>query len=457
MLESFYDINKIIYGITITLFIIGCAGFLYTFMGAIAYKVDKKISIKCGIYLVIDLIILYIIQVGFNVDNYSLEQQNFVKLVLEKIPSIVIIVMSVLNLVLSIALLYDLKRWVTSNVSFISLKEGIDALPMGICFYTVDGLTLLVNSKIEELCFEITEHSLLNGIDFWEELVNNNAFKYIENKLMIRLKDGSFWCFEKQGVKENLYQIVCIDVTEEYKLKHELENENERLNSINKRLLDMKIKVAQIARQEEQLAAKANIHSDMGHVLLSSKALIIGKNIRTEKSDNIGVNEKSEKTDRIEQDFKASIDDIVCNWKYVIKLLRCGDRTERSNNTIKELYKAAHFLGLELDIEGNIPNTRELLTLFIACIRECMTNTVRHSKAKKLHIIIEETHNQIQWKYINEPQDKVEEVVEGGGLLALRKMITEFDGDMIIEINKKLDTKEVFQLTVILPTRKDEI
>ena len=86
-----------------------------------------------------------------------------------------------------------------------------------------------------------------------------------------------------------------------------------------------------------------------------------------------------------------------------------------------------------------------------------MTNTVRHSKAKKLHIIIEETHNHIQWKYINESQDKVDEVVEGGGWIALRKMITEFDGDMIIEINKKLDTKEVFQLTVILPTRKDEI
>lgn len=435
MLESFYDINQIICGITITLYIIGCAGFLYTFMGAIAYKVDKKISKKCGIYLVIDLIILYIIQVGFNKENYSLEQQNFVKLVLERIPSIVIIVMSVLNLVLSIALLYDLKRWVTRNVSSISLKEGIDALPMGICFYTVDGLTLLVNSKIEELCFEITEHSLLNGIDFWEELVNNNASKYIENKLMIRLKDGSFWCFEKQEVKENLYQIVCIDVTEEYKLKHELEDENERLNDINKRLLDMKIKVAQIARQEEQLAAKANIHSDMGHVLLSSKALLTGT----------------------EQDFKASLDDIVCNWKYVIKLLRCGDRTERSNNTIKELYKAAHFLGLELDIEGNIPNTRELLNLFIPCTRECMTNTVRHSKAKKLHIIIEETHNQILWKYINEPQDKVEKVVEGGGLIALRKMINDFDGDMSVEINKKLDTKEVFQLTVTLPARKDEI
>ena len=57
------------------------------------------------------------------------------------------------------------------------------------------------------------------------------------------------------------------------------------------------------------------------------------------------------------------------------------------------------------------------------------------------------------WRFAN----AYEEVVEGGGLLALRKMITEFDGDMIIEINKKLDTKEVFQLTVILPTRKDEI
>lgn len=439
MLGSFYDINKIICGITITLYIIGFAGFLYTFMGAIAYKVDKKISIKCGIYLVIDLIILYIIQLGFNEKNYSLEQQDTVKLVLEKIPSIVIILMGVLNIVLSIASLYDLKKWVNTNISFISLKKGIDALPMGICFYTVDGLTLLVNSKIEELCFEITGHSLLNGSDFWEELVNNSESNYDDNKFMIRLKNGSYWCFEKQGVKENLYQIVCIDVTEEYKLKNELEDENERLNDINKRLLDMKIKVANIARQEEQLAAKANIHSDMGHVLLSSKALLTGRE------------------DKEKVDSKASLDDIVCNWKYVIKLLRCGDRTERSNNTIKELYKAAHFLGLELDIEGNIPNTRELLNLFIPCTRECMTNTVRHSKAKKLHIIIEETHNQIQWKYINEPQDTVEEVVEGGGLLALRKMITEFDGDMIIEINKKLDTKEVFQLTVILPTRKDEI
>lgn len=176
----------------------------------------------------------------------------------------------------------------------------------------------------------------------------------------------------------------------------------------------------------------------MGHVLLSSKALLTG----IEGKEDI--------------DSKETLDDIVCNWKYVIKLLRSGDRTNKSNNTIKELYKAAQFLGLELDIEGNIPSTRELLTLFIACTRECMTNTVRHSKARKLYIDIEETCDNIIWKYINESQDKIEEVVEGGGLIALRKMIAKFNGDMSVEINKKLDTKEMFQLSVILPNRRDE-
>lgn len=425
MFGSFYEINYIICGIVITLYVIGFAGFLYTFMGAVSYKVDKKMILKTGIFLTVDLIVLFIIQQGFNNKVYSLEVETPFRTFLEKIPSIVIIAMGVLNLLLSITSLFNMKKWVDNNISFISLKEGIDALPMGICFYTLDGLALLVNRKIEELCYELTGHALYNGLEFWEEIVNNENANYVENKLILRHNDKC-WCFEKEGIKENLSQIVCIDVTEEQKLNRKLEEENIKLNDINERLLDMKIKVANIARQEEQLAVKANIHSDMGYALLSTKALLTGV------------------------DSKTTTNDIIGNWQYVIKLLRYGDKVEKSNNTVKELYKAAKFLGLELYIEGNIPRSQELLKLFIACTRECMTNTVRHSKAKELRIIIEENKSNIQWKYINEPKEKVQDVVEGGGLLALRKMVTELDGEMSIEYNKKNDDKELFQLTVTL-------
>ena len=425
MFGSFYEINYIICGIVITLYVIGFAGFLYTFMGAVSYKVDKKMKLKTGIFLTVDLIVLFIIQQGFNNKVYSLEVETPFRTFLEKIPSIVIIAMGVLNLLLSITSLFNMKKWVENNISFISLKEGIDALPMGICFYTLDGLALLVNGKIEELCYELTGHALYNGLEFWEEIVNDENANYVENKLILRHNDKC-WCFEKEGIKENLSQIVCIDVTEEQKLNRKLEEENIKLNDINERLLDMKIKVANIARQEEQLAVKANIHSDMGYALLSTKALLTGV------------------------DSKTTTNDIIGNWQYVIKLLRYGDKVEKSNNTVKELYKAAKFLGLELYIEGNIPRSQELLKLFIACTRECMTNTVRHSKAKELRIIIEENKSNIQWKYINEPKEKVQDVVEGGGLLALRKMVTELDGEMSIEYNKKNDDKELFQLTVTL-------
>ena len=425
MFGSFYEINYIICGIVITLYVIGFAGFLYTFMGAVSYKVDKKMILKTGIFLTVDLIVLFIIQQGFNNKVYSLEVETPFRTFLEKIPSIVIIAMGVLNLLLSITSLFNMKKWVDNNISFISLKEGIDALPMGICFYTLDGLALLVNRKIEELCYELTGHALYNGLEFWEEIVNDENANYVENKLILRHNDKC-WCFEKEGIKENLSQIVCIDVTEEQKLNRKLEEENIKLNDINERLLDMKIKVANIARQEEQLAVKANIHSDMGYALLSTNALLTGV------------------------DSKTTTNDIIGNWQYVIKLLRYGDKVEKSNNTVKELYKAAKFLGLELYIEGNIPRSQELLKLFIACTRECMTNTVRHSKAKELRIIIEENKSNIQWKYINEPKEKVQDVVEGGGLLALRKMVTELDGEMSIEYNKKNDDKELFQLTVTL-------
>ena len=106
------------------------------------------------------------------------------------------------------------------------------------------------------------------------------------------------------------------------------------------------------------MAAKANIHSDMGHALLSSKALLLG------------------------EDTNVNVDEIICNWRAVLELLRCGNKVNVSNNTVNELYKAADFLGLNLILDGDIPSETELIGLFIACTRECMTNVVRHAKEK---------------------------------------------------------------------------
>ena len=59
MMGSFYEINQHIRGIAMTLYVIGFAGILYSFMGAIAYKVHRKLVIKYAICLAIESIILY--------------------------------------------------------------------------------------------------------------------------------------------------------------------------------------------------------------------------------------------------------------------------------------------------------------------------------------------------------------------------------------------------------------
>ena len=44
---------------------------------------------------------------------------------------------------------------------------------------------------------------------------------------MIQFDDKECWCFERQSIYDNLWQIVCINVTEENKLNSILEKENE--------------------------------------------------------------------------------------------------------------------------------------------------------------------------------------------------------------------------------------
>ena len=165
MMGSFYEINQHIRGIAMTLYVIGFAGILYSFMGAIAYKVHRKLVIKYAICLAIESIILYGLFLGFHCIKHNVDiiaPATYIG----KIPSIIIVIISFVNVPLSVVYLFNLKKWVETHVSFISLKEGIDALPIGICFYTIDGLSLLINSKMEELCYNITGHALFNGKNY---------------------------------------------------------------------------------------------------------------------------------------------------------------------------------------------------------------------------------------------------------------------------------------------------
>lgn len=51
-----------------------------------------------------------------------------------------------------------------------AIKESVEYLPMGLCFFTKQGFILLSNWKMEQICQELTGKDLQNGNVFWSRL-----------------------------------------------------------------------------------------------------------------------------------------------------------------------------------------------------------------------------------------------------------------------------------------------
>ena len=53
-----------------------------------------------------------------------------------------------------------------------TIKESIDHLPTGFCFYAHNGRVMLVNHRMNQLCHDLLGHALQNGVQMWERISN---------------------------------------------------------------------------------------------------------------------------------------------------------------------------------------------------------------------------------------------------------------------------------------------
>lgn len=101
-----------------------------------------------------------------------------------------------------------------------ALKESLDTLPDGVCFFEKNGQPLLVNIQMNRISGELFGAEILNGEQFWKDIREN----FPE---MVQTKDGKIWDFRRKDLvirKKIIYEIVACDVTEQYKLKKSWKN-----------------------------------------------------------------------------------------------------------------------------------------------------------------------------------------------------------------------------------------
>lgn len=313
------------------------------------------------------------------------------------------------------------------------VKESMDALPDGIAFATETGTLLLANLKMQQICAQLTGSSLMNLHHFWNKLLLHSRCytaqqEAVDDMLVIETLDGTIWNFQKKNCvleRKTVVELTACDVTTQYHLQQELKRHNNKLLAVNQRLRRLEQDVEQVTREQELLDAKMKLHDNLGKMLLVYRSY--------------------ERRQPSQQDRKK----LLSLWKQTISILK-QEGTVGNETDWSALLQTAQHLGVDIQLEGDLPADIAIQELFIAAVKEALTNTVKHAEGNILYIRVSEpTSSYITIRICNNGEAPCRTIIESGGLANLRKNIEQAGGSMIIE------SLPTFQMTLRLPEYKE--
>lgn len=317
--------------------------------------------------------------------------------------------------------------WRKKNLSPLSIKESFDTLPMGICFYEDNGLIRLSNTEMDDASFLLDKEALLNGSTFYERLekkeIPDVTYLSISPQEVILQKDEKVLSFRRylhQIEKKTIHEIDESDITKTYELTKELEKKTKELQHLQKRLLSYEKNAKELITEREILETKIHIHGNLGKLLLITKEKMKESLSHSEKEELLLLWEKG-------------IDDFLTNEK------------EEKKDGLQVLEETARRIGIEIIFQGErLEKDSQEEKILLQAIHESLTNAVKHAQAKTLFVTLkkEKLHDIIEIR--NDGILPKKEILEGGGLSSLRKLVEENLGKM------EIVSKDTFLLRIIL-------
>ena len=304
-----------------------------------------------------------------------------------------------------------------------SVKEALDNLPSGVCFFDRNGVLTLCNYQMYRLFFALTGRDLQSLTEMQEVLNADSESCRKENDIFL-LDDGSAWRFTQECVTtedlKTYTQFTASNVTELYRRQKELEHDKLELAEYAKRMRRLSADIITLIREEESLNMKMRIHDDIGRSVIATRQFL--------------------QQNRPMKELDLTV------WKKAVRLLKHDNELREEQDAIAGLMSAAYGIGIKIIIDGELPESNAVSDVIIAAIRECMTNAVRHAGAKELYVNLTCDGNRAVAVISNDGAVPEGKIVEGGGLASLRVRIRNCGGTMLIESSPK------FALMVSVPT-----
>ena len=361
--------------------------------------------------------------------------------ILKDVPWIIVALVIVVIFAAEVLCLVAVNRAGRDKLSPGSVKESLDALPDGVCFFSEDGRILLSNRRMQHISSDITGIGILNGEKLWRCIEEKSVKTDVSDGLVIFTSDSKVWNVRRSEIEaegNRINEIVALDVTEQYELRRELEERNERLNSVNERLRIFSRDMSRLTAEKELLDAKIKVHDDLGRSLLAFRAYLTAEPSKRDRSKLLPL------------------------WRYVISVMKKETAPSEEWDAIE---KTAESLHIQIEINGDLPAgladlpvSEEVRSAIMAAIRECLTNTARHARGDRLFVLIkcgaeqgadhastsgsssasgtapcDDAPHGIRIEITNNGRAPLVPIQEAGGLSNLRHMVERAGGIMTIE------------------------
>lgn len=307
-----------------------------------------------------------------------------------------------------------LKRISKEKVNRNSIKEAMNLLPTGICYFNFDGTVKLANTQIYQL-FRILAHKDLQELselrDALYTSIQNGVNRLAGKKDTYIFPDGKVWDYRENEVRDRdgkIYiEAVFMDVTKQYHEKINLTKQTEKLKEISRELRYLSDNVLILTREREVLAAKTKLHDQMGAGLTAIRQNLLQGS----------------------EDYSDAVR-LLCQ---AVNAIWNDNQQPFGEGEFEQFLQDAKTLGVKIECLGSLPKNEDYANIYILAMRECLTNGVCHAGATELFITMQENNDFYRIRITNNGAAPEKEVVPKGGLYNLSRHIFDHGGEMQIQ------------------------
>ncbi|MDX9917788.1 MAG: hypothetical protein RBT15_07200 [Gudongella sp.] len=300
--------------------------------------------------------------------------------------------------------IYSENRIYKTSITHGSIKEAIDRLPRGLCISQIDGMPVLINSKMIDICLILTGKNFINANLFWDDIVE---FSDIKGAVKMKEFDDPTFVLDDRSVwkvtRENHFwnevryiETIATDITEMYWLSRGLKISTQKLEDYQLRLKNLLKNIERVKHEEEILESKVRLHDELGRTIIATRRHILN-------------------SDYIED---SSL--ITHMWESVTNALSTDYMYDDSSESMGELLRISEVLGCNIVFQGDHLDSEGHYPILESAVREAMINAVKHGNANELTVDIGKGTDVIKAIISDNGKSNITEIEEGVGLSTLR-------------------------------------